>query len=121
MLQNSVQSLDFLSRSTEAIAASLVNNTVQSNMILKKKVYLHNLKNTGNEDNVNCNKKMTAIQASFNQLNSHSYNIYSCDNGVNFTISLGFCIRSKVRKKKLQEMDRKTIHVYIEHEPERFV
>jgi len=36
-------------------------------------------------------------------------------------IFLGFCIRSKARKKKLQEMDRKPIHVYIQHEPERFV
>lgn len=106
---------------TQATAASLVNNTVQSNTILKKKVYSYNLKNTGNEGHLNCNKKLTAIHASFNHLNIHSYNIYSRDNGVNFTISLGFCIRSKARKKKLQEMDKKPIHVYIEHEPERFV
>jgi hypothetical protein len=106
---------------TEAIPASLVNNTVQSNMILKKKVYSYNLKNTEYEDHLQCNKKPTAIHAPFNHLNIHSYNIYSCDKGVNFTISLRFCIRSNAWKKKLQEMDRKSIHVYIEREPERFV
>jgi hypothetical protein len=74
---------------TEATAASVVNNTAQSNTILKKKVDSYNLRNTRNENHLNCNTKLTAIHASFNNLNIHSYNIYSYDNGVNFTISLG--------------------------------